>query len=42
VFWPGGDEKIPHATKRKLAERLMKIISHFVQQNIAETLVYKK
>jgi len=39
VFWPGGDEKIPHTTKRKLAERLMKIVSHFVQQNRAETLV---
>ena len=42
VFWPGGDEKIPKTTKRKLAERLMKIISHFVQQNVAETLVYEE
>ena len=41
VFWPGGDEKIPKTTKRKLADRLMKIVSHFVQQNQAETLVYK-
>ena len=42
VFWPGGDEKIPKATKRKLADRLMKIVSHFVQQNNAETLVYEE
>ena len=42
VFWHGGDEKIPKTTKSKSAERLMKIISHFVQQNRAETLVIGK
>ncbi len=42
VFWPGGDEKIPKTSKNNLAERLMKIISHFVQQNKAETLIYEE
>ncbi len=42
IFWPGGDEVIPKTSKRNLAVRLMKIISHFVQQNKAETLIYEE
>lgn len=41
VFWPGGDELIPIAPKTEVAARLIKIISHFVQQNHADTLVYE-
>ncbi|MBT8142693.1 MAG: bifunctional phosphopantothenoylcysteine decarboxylase/phosphopantothenate--cysteine ligase CoaBC [Gammaproteobacteria bacterium] len=41
VFWPGGDEVIAKTTKHAASIRLVKIISHFVQQNFAETLVHE-
>jgi len=41
VFWKGGHEVIEHGPKEKVAEELIEIVSGYIQQNMAQTMIVR-